>query len=86
MKTISFNDILNLGIKSVNVTIDGYESKGIFSHWEPFQTARTVVFKVNTELGILEHEWLTVSESEEFTLEDNGTVSLDFPESIKEKQ
>ena len=85
MKTIPFKDVLNLGIKTVKVITDGYESKGILSHWEPFRTARTILFNVDTEDGILEHEWLFVSESEDFTLEDDGTVSLYYPESIKEK-
>ncbi len=45
MKTITFEDLIKLGVEFVTVIIDGYQTKGIFSHWEPFNRDRKVEFK-----------------------------------------
>ena len=51
MKTITFEDLIKLGVKHVTVIIDGYQTKEIFSHWEPFQREWKVKFNLKLYRG-----------------------------------
>lgn len=89
MKTISFKDLIELGVKSVTVIIDGYQTKGIFSHWEPFQRDRKVKFQMNLYRGAcysLENQSFVIGnqESEVYSMDEEGNIFLYYPESIRE--
>ena len=89
MKTISFEDLIKLGVKHVTVVIDGYQTKGIFSHWEPFNRNRKVKFDFNFYQGAcytLENESFVLGcqESEVYSMDEEGNVFLYYPESIRE--
>ena len=89
MKTISFEDLIKLGVKHVTVIIDGYQTKGIFSHWEPFQRDRKVKFNLKLYRGAcysLENESFVLGyqESEVYSMDEEGNVFLYYPESIRE--
>ena len=89
MKTISFEDLIKLGVKSVIVVMDGYQTKGIFSHWEPFQRKRNVKFELKLYRGAcysLENQSFVLGnqESEVYSLDEEGNVFLYYPEFIYE--
>ena len=89
MKTISFEDLIKLGVKYVTIVIDGYQTKGIFSHWEPFNRNRKVKFDFNFYQGacyVLENDTFVVEnqESEVYSLDEEGNVFLYYPEFIYE--
>ena len=89
MKTISFEDLIKLGVKSVIVIMDGYQTKGLISHWEPFQRDRKVKFQMKFYEGAchsLENESfiLGYQESEVYSMDEEGNVFLYYPESIRE--
>ena len=46
MKTITFKELIQLGVEFVTVVMDGYQTKGILSHWEPFRRDRKVKFQI----------------------------------------
>ena len=83
MKTISFEDLIKLGVKH------GYQTKGIFSHWEPFNRNRKVKFNLKLYGGAwysLENESFVLGyqESEVYSMDEEGNVFLYYPESIRE--
>ena len=89
MKTIEFKDLIKLGIESVTVIMDGYQTKGIISHWEPFQRDRKVKFNLKLYRGAcysLENESFVLGyqESEVYSMDEEGNVFLYYPESIRE--
>ena len=89
MKTISFEDLIKLGVESVTVIIDGYQTKGIFSHWEPFQRKRNVKFELKLYIGdwySLENESFVLGNQEEeiYSMDEEGKVFLYYPEFIYE--
>ena len=89
MKTIEFKDLIELGIKSVTVVIDGYQTKGIFSHWEPFQRKRNVKFELKLYRGAcysLENQSFVLGNQEEeiYSMDEEGNVFLYYPEFIYE--
>ena len=89
MKTISFDDLIKLGVKHVTVVIDGYQTKGIFSHWEPFNRNRKVKFDFNFYQGacyVLENDTFVVGnqEGETYSIDEEGKVFLYYPEFIYE--
>lgn len=89
MKTITFEELIELGVKSVTVVIDGYQTKGIFSHWEPFNRDRKVEFNLNFYKGlyyILENDTFVVEnqESETYSVDEKGKVFLYNPEFVYE--
>ena len=89
MKTISFKDLIKLGVKHVTVVIDGYQTKGILSHWEPFRRDRKVKFNLKLYRGAchsLENESFVLGyqESEVYSMDEEGNVFLYYPESIRE--
>ena len=89
MKTISFEDLIKLGVKSVTVVMDGYQTKGIISHWEPFQRKRNVKFELKLYRGAcysLENESFVLGNQEEeiYSMDEEGNVFLYYPESIRE--
>ena len=89
MKTIEFKDLIELGVKHVTVVIDGYQTKGIFSHWEPFNRNRKVKFNLKLYRGAcysLENESFVLGyqESEVYSMDEEGNVFLYYPESILE--
>ena len=89
MKTITFEDLIKLGVKHVTVIIDGYQTKGIFSHWEPFNRDRKVEFNLNFYKGlyyILENDTFVVEnqESEVYSMDEEGKVFLYNPEFVYE--
>lgn len=89
MKTITFEDLIKLGIKHVTVVIDGYQTKGIFSHWEPFNRNRKVKFDFNFYKGayyVLENDTFVVEnqEGETYSIDEEGKVFLYNPEFVYE--
>ena len=89
MKTITFEDLIKLGIKHVTVIIYGYQTKGIFSHWEPFNRDRKVKFDFNfyqDAFYVLENDTFVVEnqESETYSIDEEGNIFLYYPESIRE--
>lgn len=89
MKTISFEDLIKLGVKSVTVVMNGYQTNGIFSHWEPFNRDRKVKFDFNFYQGacyVLENDTFVVEnqESEVYDMDEEGNVFLYYPEFIYE--
>ena len=89
MKTISFEDLIKLGVEFVTVVMDGYQTKGIFSHWEPFQRKRNVKFELKLYRGAcysLENQSFVLGnqESEVYSLDEEGNVFLYYPEFIYE--
>ena len=89
MKTITFEELIELGVKHVTVVIDGYQTKGIFSHWEPFNRNRKVKFNLKLYRGAcysLENESFVLGyqESEVYSMDEEGNIFLYYPESIRE--
>lgn len=89
MKTISFEDLIKLGVKSVTVVMDGYQTNGIISHWEPFQRKRNVKFELKLYRGAcysLENQSFVLGNQEEeiYSMDEEGNVFLYHPESIRE--
>lgn len=89
MKTIEFKDLIKLGIESVTVIMDGYQTKGLISHWEPFQRDRKVKFNLKLYEGAchsLENESFVLGyqESEVYSMDEEDNVFLYYPESIRE--
>ena len=89
MKTIEFKDLIELGIESVTVVMDGYQTKGLISHWEPFQRDRNVKFELKLYRGAcysLENESFVLGNQEEevYSMDEEGNVFLYYPESIRE--
>ena len=89
MKTIEFKDLIKLGIESVTVVMDGYQTKGIISHWEPFQRKRNVKFELKLYRGAcysLENQSFVLGNQEEeiYSMDEDGNVFLYYPESIRE--
>ena len=89
MKTISFKDLIELGVEFVTVVMDGYQTKGIISHWEPFRRDRKVKFDLKLYKGAcysLENESFVLGyqESEVYSMNEEGNVFLYYPESIRE--
>ena len=89
MKTISFEDLIKLGVESVIVVMDGYQTRGLISHWEPFQRDRKVKFNLKLYRGAcysLENESFVLGyqESEVYSMDEEGNVFLYYPDSIRE--
>ena len=89
MKTISFKDLIELGVQFVTVVIDGYQTKGMLSHWEPFQRDRKVKFHLKLYRGAcysLENQSFVIGnqESEVYSMDEEGNIFLYYPESIRE--
>ncbi len=89
MKTISFEDLIKLGVESVIVIMDGYQTKGILSHWEPFGRNRRVKFQMKFYEGAcysLENQSFVIGNQEEeiYSIDEEGNVFLYYPESIRE--
>ena len=89
MKTISFEDLIKLGVESVIVIMDGYQTKGLISHWEPFQRDRKVKFQMKLYRGAyysLENQSFVIGNQEEeiYSMDEEGNVFLYYPESIRE--
>ena len=89
MKTITFKDLIELGIKSVTVVMYGYQTKGLISHWEPFQRDRKEKFQMKFYEGAcysLENESFLLGNQEEevYGMDEEGNVFLYYPESIRE--
>ena len=89
MKTISFKDLIELGVQFVTVVIDGYQTKGMLSHWEPFQRDRKVTFHLKLYKGAcysLENQSFVIGnqESEVYSMDEEGNIFLYYPESIRE--
>ena len=89
MKTITFEDLIKLGVQSVIVIMDGYQTKGILSHWEPFRRDRKVKFNLELYRGAcysLENESFVLGyqESEVYSMDEEGNIFLYYPESIRE--
>ena len=89
MKTITFEDLIKLGVECVIVIMDGYQTKGIFSHWEPFQRKRNVKFELKLYRGAcysLENESFVLGNQEEeiYSMDEEGKVFLYYPEFIYE--
>ena len=89
MKTITFEDLIKLGVKSVTVVMDGYQTKGLISHWEPFGRDRRVKFQMKFYEGVcysLENQSFVLGNQEEeiYGMDEEGNVFLYYPESIRE--
>ena len=89
MKTITFKELIELGVEFVTVVMDGYKTKGIFSRWEPFQRDRKVKFNLKLYRGAcysLENQSFVLGyqESEVYSMDEEGNVFLYYPESIRE--
>ena len=89
MKTITFEELIELGVEFVTVVIDGYQTKGIFSHWEPSNRDRKVKFDFNFYQGAcytLENQSFVIGnqESEVYSMDEEGNIFLYYPESIRE--
>lgn len=89
MKTISFEDLIKLGVESVIVIMDGYQTKGLISHWEPFGRDRRVKFNLKLYRGAcysLENQSFVIGNQEEevYSMDEEGNVFLYYPESIRE--
>ena len=92
MKTISFEGLIKLGVKSVTIVTDGYQTKGTlgtFSHWEPFQRDRKIKFDFNFYQGAcysLEHQSFVLGNQgdETYSIDEEGNVFLYYPEFIYE--
>ena len=89
MKTITFKELIQLGVEFVTVVMDGYQTKGLISHWEPFQRDRKVKFNLKLYRGAcysLENESFVLGyqESEVYSMDEEGNVFLYYPESIRE--
>ena len=89
MKTIEFKDLIELGIESVTVVMDGYQTKGLISHWEPFGRNRSVKFDFKLYRGAcysLENKSFVIGNQEEevYSMDEEGNVFLYYPESIRE--
>ena len=89
MKTIEFKDLIKLGVQFVTVVIDGYQTKGMLSHWEPFGRNRSVKFDFKLYRGAcysLENEAFVLGNQEEeiYHMDEEGRIWLYYPESIRE--
>ena len=89
MKTISFKDLIKLGVEFVTVVMDGYQTKGILSHWEPFRRDRKVKFQMKLYRGAcysLENQSFVIGNQEEeiYSIDEEGKVFLYYPEFIYE--
>lgn len=81
--TLKLNELVRMGFKEVHVLSYGYESAGIFSHYEPFGKKREFIFKiVPLKSGAyLEHKWLFfINEDEEYYYVKDGQAYCDDPE------
>lgn len=79
---MTLEEIAYMGFTEVHVKSYGYESAGIFSHYEPFgNTPREIVFKLvgDGKYFDLEHRWLFfINENkEDFYIEDGKAWCFD---------
>ena len=52
---MTLKEIINLGYTEVIVKASGYQEVGIFGCWQPFRNIRSITFKINPDMMILEH-------------------------------
>lgn len=87
MKRLTWKEVLASGKHTVMVESYGYTEKSvIFSHFEPFKSKRSLMFKIHRfsdGTGYLEHPWLILNENEEdltFYVNKEGLIVLDDPD------
>ena len=61
---MTLQDIINLGYTSVVVKVSGYQEVGILGCYQPFRTIRPIIFRIDPENMILEHETFWVNDEE----------------------
>ena len=82
---MTLQEIADLGFKEVHVLSYGYESAGLFSHYEPFgNSVRELIFSIHkwSDGDIdLDHKWLFFinQNNEDFSIKD-GKVYCNDPE------
>lgn len=66
---MTLKELVQQGIKQVIVDSYGYESAGIFSHFEPFRNKRWFVFdiiRIGKNEFYLRHDWLFFVDNGEY--------------------
>ena len=73
---MTLQEIIDLGHTSVTAKISGYQEVGIFGCYQPFRTIRPIVFRIDPENMILEHEtfWVNEEEDLDYTIEDDQAI------------
>lgn len=65
---MTLKELVQQGIKQVIVISYGYESAGVFSHFEPFRNKRRFIFdiiRIGKNEFYLRHDWLFFVENED---------------------
>ena len=68
---MTLKEIINLGYTEVIVKASGYQEVGIFGCWQPFRNIRSITFKINPDMMILEHRtfWINNEETLDYIIE-----------------
>ena len=73
---MTLKEIINLGYTEVIVKASGYQEVGIFGCWQPFRNIRSITFKINPDMMILEHRtfWINNEETLDYIIEDDKAI------------
>lgn len=73
---MTLKQIIDLGYSEVVVKASGYQEAGIFGCWQPFRNIRNIVFKINPDMMILEHQtyWINGEETLNYIIEDDKAI------------
>ena len=73
---MTLREIVDLGHTSVIAKVSGYQEVGIFGCYQPFRTIRSIIFRIDPEMMILEHRtfWINSEESLAYTIEDGEAI------------
>lgn len=68
---MTLQEIIDLGYTSVTAKVSGYQEVGILGCYQPFRTIRPIIFRIDSENMILEHEtfWINDEETLDYDIE-----------------
>ena len=78
---MKLQEIIDLGCTSVTAKVSGYQERGLFGCYQSFSSIRSIAFKIDPELMILEHEtfWINDEDTLDYAI-DGGEAILHDPE------
>lgn len=73
---MTLQEIIDLGYTTVTAKVSGYQETGIFGCWQPFRNIRSITFKINPDMMILEHRtfWINSEETLDYIIEDDKAI------------
>ena len=78
---MTLQEIIDLGYTSVTAKVSGYQEVGILGCYQPFRSIRSIAFKIDPELMILDHKtfWINDEDTLDYAI-DGGEAILHDPE------